>query len=315
MTRQQDYTFAKDRPQVELGKFRYVQKLEVTGTFELPQWWRLPERVRWEHTARNYQKSYDAWTAEFTFATRKYSGQWLVDYINNKDPEALVLDVGCGSNPYKGKIKNLIGIEPGDWGSADLRWSLGEAGNMMCNNTFDYIVAIGPLNHGDTYEIDDMLGTIHGLLKPGGELIALVKPANWAHIKVDPWRENRGLCYPWLKKSIQKFESMHGFSSSKRAVMFGVDGPVLDGTDLGTISTEKLEYLSSIEPWEKTLYGAPPVEQEVQDGDMYSQWQAVQRELERRQNRPNDPSEVIRQRWFWIWQKDMPVNNGKEDDD
>ncbi len=108
---------------------------------------------------------------------------------------------------------------------------------------------------------------------------------------------------------------MHGFSSSKRAVMFGVDGPVLDGTDLGTISTEKLEYLSSIEPWEKTLYGAPPVEQEVQDGDMYSQWQAVQRELERRQNRPNDPSEVIRQRWFWIWQKDMPVNNGKEDDD
>ena len=48
---------------------------------------------------------------------------------------------------------------------------------------------------------------------------------------------------------------------------------------------------------------------------MYSQWQAVQRELERRQNRPNDPSEVIRQRWFWIWQKDMPVNNGKEDDD
>ena len=68
-----------DVPQIQLGKYRYKNKWDVTEQYKLPQWWRLPEDVRWRHTARNYRKSYDAWTAEFTFDTRKYSGQWLVD--------------------------------------------------------------------------------------------------------------------------------------------------------------------------------------------------------------------------------------------
>mgnify|MGYP006234225495 FL=1 len=80
--------------------------------------------------------------------------------------------------------------------------------------------------------------------------------------------------------------------------------PVLDGTDLGQLSDDKLYKLASIEPWEHTLNGAPPVEDEVQDGDMHSQWQAVQREIERRKNTPDAPSEIIRQRWFWIWTKE-----------
>ena len=67
---------------IQLGKQRFRKKWNVTGEINMPTWWRLPEAVRWQHTARNYEKSYDAWTAEFTFDTRKYSGQWLVDYIN-----------------------------------------------------------------------------------------------------------------------------------------------------------------------------------------------------------------------------------------
>ncbi len=38
-----------------------------------------------------------------------YTGWALVDKV--KDDE-WCLDVGCGFNPYKGKIKNLVGIDP-----------------------------------------------------------------------------------------------------------------------------------------------------------------------------------------------------------
>ena len=37
-----------------------------------------------------------------------YTGWQLVDEINQRNPRS-VLDVGCGLNPFKGKIKNLIG--------------------------------------------------------------------------------------------------------------------------------------------------------------------------------------------------------------
>ena len=41
----------------------------------------------------------------------KYSGLALIDEVNSLKPRA-VLDVGCGYNEFKGKIDNLIGIDP-----------------------------------------------------------------------------------------------------------------------------------------------------------------------------------------------------------
>ena len=32
--------------------------------------------------------------------------------VNEIKEEGRVLDVGCGSNPFKGLIKNLVGIDP-----------------------------------------------------------------------------------------------------------------------------------------------------------------------------------------------------------
>ena len=42
-----------DVPQIQLGKYRYKNKWDVTEQYNLPQWWRLPEDVRGRHTARN----------------------------------------------------------------------------------------------------------------------------------------------------------------------------------------------------------------------------------------------------------------------
>ena len=40
-----------------------------------------------------------------------YTGWNLADEINKQNPKA-VLDVGCGYHPFKGRIPNLVGIDP-----------------------------------------------------------------------------------------------------------------------------------------------------------------------------------------------------------
>ena len=41
----------------------------------------------------------------------KYSGLAIIDEVNAMNPDN-VIDIGCGYNEFKGKIKNLIGIDP-----------------------------------------------------------------------------------------------------------------------------------------------------------------------------------------------------------
>jgi len=41
----------------------------------------------------------------------KFSGWQVVELVNSMNPEA-VLDVGCGYHPFKGRINNLVGIDP-----------------------------------------------------------------------------------------------------------------------------------------------------------------------------------------------------------
>ena len=41
----------------------------------------------------------------------KYSGLKLIDEINFLKPDN-VIDLGCGYNEFKGKIKNIIGLDP-----------------------------------------------------------------------------------------------------------------------------------------------------------------------------------------------------------
>jgi len=50
------------------------------------------------------------WVGFAAFKNYKYSGENLIDEVNQLDPD-LVIDVGCGHNRFKGRIKNLIGFD------------------------------------------------------------------------------------------------------------------------------------------------------------------------------------------------------------
>ena len=41
----------------------------------------------------------------------KYSGLSIIDEVNKLRPRS-VLDLGCGYNEFKGKISNLVGVDP-----------------------------------------------------------------------------------------------------------------------------------------------------------------------------------------------------------
>ena len=71
----------------------------------------------------------------------KYSGLALIDEVNSLKPRA-VLDVGCGYNEFRGKIDNLIGIDPYN-DRADH-----EVGTLeyRTDQKFDVIMCLGSIN-------------------------------------------------------------------------------------------------------------------------------------------------------------------------
>ena len=101
----------------------------------------------------------------------KYSGVQLINEVNNLKPRA-VLDVGCGYNEFKGKINNLIGIDPYN-NKADL-----EVGTLQyrTDQKFDVILCLGSVNFGSRDKIIAEVGRCVDLLAEGGTMFFRVNP-------------------------------------------------------------------------------------------------------------------------------------------
>ena len=101
----------------------------------------------------------------------KYSGVALIDEVNSLKPRA-VLDVGCGYNEFKGKIDNLIGIDPYN-DRADLQVSTLD---YNTSQTFDVIMCLGSINFGSREKIIAEVGRCVDLLADGGTMFFRVNP-------------------------------------------------------------------------------------------------------------------------------------------
>ena len=87
----------------------------------------------------------------------EHSGYSLVDYVNNQKPSS-VLDVGCGYNRLKGKIKNLVGIDPFN-DAADIKVSIEDYRSAP----YDIALCLGSINFGDEKTIDNQIEKLHTL--------------------------------------------------------------------------------------------------------------------------------------------------------
>jgi SAM-dependent methyltransferase len=101
----------------------------------------------------------------------KYSGLALVDEVNSLKPRA-VLDVGCGYNEFKGKIDNIIGIDPYN-NRADLEVSTMD---YKTDQKFDVILCLGSVNFGSRDKIIAEVGRCVNLLADGGTMFFRVNP-------------------------------------------------------------------------------------------------------------------------------------------
>ena len=101
----------------------------------------------------------------------KYSGLALIDEVNSLSPRA-VLDVGCGYNEFKGKINNLIGIDPYN-NRADLQVSTLA---YKTDQKFDVIMCLGSVNFGSRDKIIAEVARCVNLLEDGGTMFFRVNP-------------------------------------------------------------------------------------------------------------------------------------------
>jgi len=101
----------------------------------------------------------------------KYSGLALIGEVNSLKPRA-VLDVGCGYNEFKGKINNLIGIDPYN-NLADH-----EVGTLeyRTDQKFDVILCLGSVNFGSRDKIIAEVSRCVNLLAEGGTMFFRVNP-------------------------------------------------------------------------------------------------------------------------------------------
>lgn len=113
------------------------------------------------------------------------SGYALVDAVNALAP-GVVVDVGCGFNHFKGKIRNLVGIDLVN-DAADLVCDLHAA--PFADASVDVALALGSINFGTAGDIVLALRTVQRWLRPGGRLYMRGNPgeAIGAGIVVFPW--------------------------------------------------------------------------------------------------------------------------------
>ncbi len=101
----------------------------------------------------------------------KYSGVQLIDEVNSLKPRA-VLDVGCGYNEFKGRIDNLVGIDPYN-DKADLKVS---TLNYKTDTKYDVILCLGSVNFGNRDKIIAEVGRCVNLLAENGTMFFRVNP-------------------------------------------------------------------------------------------------------------------------------------------
>jgi hypothetical protein len=94
------------------------------------------------------------------FGDYRFSGFGLIDKIQ---PNERVIDIGCGFNPFKGHIPDLVGIDPA-FPEADYQLSLEDY--IVANTTSKFNVAfcLGSINFGEREHIENQIKLITGLL-------------------------------------------------------------------------------------------------------------------------------------------------------
>ena len=102
----------------------------------------------------------------------EHSGYALVEQVRSWQPR-FVVDVGCGANPFKGKVGNLIGIDLVN-PAADLVCDLLDA--PIRPGSVDVVLALGCINFGSQEVVGQQLRHVATWLTSGGRIVMRANP-------------------------------------------------------------------------------------------------------------------------------------------
>lgn len=97
--------------------------------------------------------------------------------INKINPGESVIDVGCGANPFKGKIPNLMGFDPA-FDQADVKCTIEE---FTSDEKFDVAFCLGSINFGDVADIERQIAKVITLLKSKARIYWRCNPGAQDH--------------------------------------------------------------------------------------------------------------------------------------
>lgn len=132
----------------------------------------------------------------------KYSGWTLLDQINANEH---VLDVGCGRNPFKGKITNLIGIDPA-FDQADYQTTIE---NFTTDKKFDVAFCLGSINFGTEETILHQIESVVSLLKVQARIYWRCNPGLQDHGNLDCQEID---FFPWTFQHHLDYSERFGFA-------------------------------------------------------------------------------------------------------
>jgi hypothetical protein len=131
-----------------------------------------------------------------------HSGWALAEAIAKQDPKN-VLDVGCGYHPFKGRIPNLIGIDPYN-NCADYEVDILEY--RVKPESYYHIIALGSINFNSRDEIEQRFAHCIALLQKGGKFYLRANPG-LPH-KTGPYVD----IFPWTFEIVNEFAETYNLT-------------------------------------------------------------------------------------------------------
>ena len=161
----------KSNPRLQSDTYTFCQV--INGVFDINltkinniEIHELAEQIDREVLYNYFSKVWQPETKKF-----KYSGLAIIDEVNSMNPSN-VIDIGCGYNEFKGKIKNLTGIDPYNERADISIHTLDYKPDVQ----YDVAICLGSINFGSSDKILKELANVVGIVRTGGFLYFRVNP-------------------------------------------------------------------------------------------------------------------------------------------
>jgi len=133
-------------------------------------------------------------------------------------PHEWLLDVGCGHNPFKELVKNVIGLDPAR-SEADVVCTIED---FRPTKLFDVATCLGSINFGSEEIISRQIDKTVSCLKPHSRVYWRLNPGRRDHAS----EKCQGIpFFPWSHKLLQDYAEKYDFHQTNQ--QFETNGKVV----------------------------------------------------------------------------------------